>query len=178
MSVRLILALFGALGTVALAGCATRQATIPAPPPVAAPIPRSAPPVSSAQFVSQVGSAYLFIEQACALAASRANSPSVRQSASVLLQEHRELSAELSLSARRLNLLPAASLPTDLSSRLERLQGSSNFDSDFREAMRDQHKQLVALLARFAGQGASPTLRQTAAAILPTEQRHLQLVGD
>ena len=177
MSTRWCIAFVACVGTMVVGGCASRQIPPPAPAPVPFPAQRSAPALPPAQFVSAVGSADLFIERACALAAYRAGSPSVRQSAMMILQEHRQLSAELSLSARRLNLLPAASLPPDLLGQLERLQASSNFDDDFRAAIRAQHRRLVALLNSFARDRSSPTLRQTAVAILPAERRHLQLLG-
>jgi predicted outer membrane protein len=132
--------------------------------------PRSLAP---AAFVDAIGSNDLFVERACELALNRAQGSRIRSLAETLLQDHRGLSAQLSLSARRLNLLPPAALPASLQVELDRLAGATAFDAAFLQSMRTRHQWAVTTLRGFASSGSSPTLRQVAISALPIEQRHL-----
>jgi putative membrane protein len=139
--------------------------------------PTPARSLTPAAFVNAIGSNDLFVERACELALNRAEGSRVRSLADNLLREHRGLSAQLSLSARRLNLLLPAALPPSLQVELDRLAGTTTFDTAFLQSMRARHQWAVNTLRGFTSNGSSPTLRQVGASALPVEQRHLQMLS-
>lgn len=161
-----------------LMGCASQRAKPqpraavqmrPLPPPV-----RSAPPLTPAAYVAAVGTVDLFIERASQLALQRSSSVQVRSIATALLQDHRGLSAQLSLSGRRLDLLPAARLSPRLQLALDSLVSTSAFNQLYLQDMVNEHRTLLAAHRSFASAGASPTLRDFASYAIPIEVRHLQ----
>lgn len=171
--VRLVSLAALSIGTLGLYACASEQRPQP-PARVSAAPPRAAAPLSPASYVATVGAADLFIERASEIALSRSTSARVRAIAVTLAQDHRGLAAQLSLSGRRLNLLPSAALPSRLQLQLDQLRTTATFDATYLSDMRAQHRELLALQRSFASAGSSPTLRQTASAALPIEERHSQ----
>ena len=171
---------FAAIAAVlSLASCAREER--PAPPATSgrrpAPPPSRQPAVSEASFVAENGSIDLFVIRASELALQRSSSSRVREFAERMIADHKGTSAQLSLEGRRLNLLPSATLRPREQSMLDSLQASSRFDAEYVRDMRVVHQRAVSIDAAYAANGQSPTLRPVAAAALPTEQRHLRLLG-
>lgn len=169
-------AITGLLGAGLLAGCASRPQP-PAPPPVrppaaGIPAPTSAAP-SPAAYVAAAASADLFIVRASELALQRSTSSAERRLAEMLVSEHKGMSAQLSMSGRRLNLLPSATLLPRHQTRLAALQASGNFAADYRRHVTAVHDELVRLHLSFAARGSSPTLRPVASAAAARVLRHL-----
>lgn len=164
------------LGACTLAGCATRPSEPPPPrveprpgPPL--PAPTAAP--SPRAYVESAASADLFVVRASELALQRLGPGNVRRLAETLVRDHQGMSAQLSLSGRRINLLPPAALQPRHQARLAALQASGSFAGEYRRQMRAVHEELLRLHLSFAANGSSPTLRPVAAAAATTVRRHL-----
>lgn len=158
-----------------LAGCSTSR-TAPPPPPVQPERP-ALPPTSAAPapaaYVSAAASADLFVVRASELASRRLAHGADRRLAEMLVREHQGMSAQLSLSGRRVNLLPSATLLARHRARLATLEASGNFAADYRRQMRAVHEELLSLHTGFAASGSSPTLRPVAAAAATRVRSHL-----
>lgn len=166
------------LGAAALlAGCATRPQP-PAPPPVQAPSPGLTAPAatapSPAAYVAAAGSADLFIVRASELALQRLGPGADRRRAEMMIGEHQGMSAQLSISGRRLNLLPPAKLLPRHQERLAALQASSSFAADYRRTVAAVHEELLRLHDSMAAAGSSPTLRPVASAAAARVRAHLR----
>lgn len=133
--------------------------------------------MSEATFVAENGSIDLFVIRSSELALQRSSSARVREFAQRMIADHKGTSAQLSLEGRRLNLLPSATLRPREQAMLDSLQASSRFDAEYVRDMRVVHQRAVSIDAAYAANGRSPTLRPVAAAALPTERRHLRLLG-
>lgn len=158
-----------------LAGCASRPE--PPAPPARGPAPGVIVPApaapSPAAYVSAAGSADLLVIRASELALQRSTSASDRRLAEMLIGEHRGMSAQLSLSGRRVNLMPGATLLPRHQARLDALGSAGDFASAYRRQMDSIHRELVQLHSGFAARGSSPTLRPVAAAAAAIIRRHL-----
>jgi putative membrane protein len=127
--------------------------------------------------VAENGSIDLFAIRSSELALQRSSSARVREFAQRMIADHKGTSAQLSLEGRRLNLLPSATLRPREQAMLDSLQASGRFDAEYVRDQRIVHQRAVAIDAAYVANGRSPTLRPVAAAALPTEQRHLRLLG-
>lgn len=171
---------FAALAVIlSLASCAREER--PAAPPTTgrrpAPPPSRQPAISEAKFVAENGSIDLFVIRSSELALQRSGSARVKEFAQRMIADHKGTSGQLSLEGRRLNLLPSATLGPREQAMLDSLQASGRFDAEYVRDQRIVHQRAVAIDAAYAANGRSPTLRPVAAAALPTEQRHLRLLG-
>jgi putative membrane protein len=171
---------FAALAVIlSLASCAREER--PAPPATAGrrppPPPSRQPAVSEAIFIAENGSIDLFVIRSSELALRRSGSARVKEFAQRMITDHKGTSGQLSLEGRRLNLLPSATLRPSEQAMFDSLQASSRFDAEYIRDMRIVHQRAVSIDAAYAANGRSPTLRPVAAAALPTEQRHLRLLG-
>ena len=159
-----------------LAGCATRPAA-PPPPDRPAPFPSPSRPApaapNAAAYVEAAGSADLFVVRASELALQRLAAGAERRLAETMIREHRGMSAQLSLSGRRINLLPPASLLPRHETRLVALAASADFAAAYRRQLRTVHEELARLHSSFAERGSSPTLRPVAAAAAQRVAQHL-----
>lgn len=157
-----------------LAGCASReQRPAPPRPSQSIPVPPAAAAPAAAGYVSAAGSADLFVVRASELALQRLGPGAERTLADMLLRDHRGMSAQLSLSGRRVNLLPSATLLPRHQARLSALQASGDLAAEYRRQMIRVHEELSSLHTNFAARGSSPTLRPVAAAAAETIRRHL-----
>lgn len=165
-----------AASMIAVAGCASgvqRQAPAPVRQPS---VVRSVPAVvalAPAAYVAAAASADLFVVRASEIALQRLGSPSDRELAEILIRDHEGMSAQLSLSGRRLNLLPSATLLPEHQARLDALLASPRFDTAYRRQMIAVQQELLGLHDGFAARGSSPTLRPVASAAAQTVRRHL-----
>lgn len=169
-------AITGLVAAILLAGCASRPLP-PAPPPVRAPAPAVTPPAavapSPAAYVAAAGSADLFIVRASELALQRLGPGAEHRRAEMMIGEHQGMSAQLSISGRRLNLLPSATLLPRHQGRLAALQGSTSFAADYRRQLLAVHEELLRLHGAMAATGSSPTLRPVASAAAARVRAHL-----
>lgn len=159
-----------------VAGCASGSQR-PAPVPVRQPSGVQAIPavvaLSPAAYVAAAASADLFVVRASELALQRLGSERDRALAETLIRGHEGMSAQLSLSGRRLNLLPSASLLPQHQARLSELMASPDFAGTYRREMLTVQQELLGLHDGFATKGSSPTLRPVASAAAATVRRHL-----
>lgn len=166
-----------ALSALIVGGCATRPSAPPPPrvEPRPAPAPSvAAPALQPADYVEAAGSGDLLMVRASELALRQPNSSSSdRRLAELMIREHGGMSAQLSLSGRRVNLLPPASLLPRHQRRLSELESSASFAADYRRHIAAVHEELLRLHSAFAATGSSPTLRPVARAAAENVRRHL-----
>ena len=149
----------------------SRTATRPAPP-----LPARAA-IAPADYVSSASALDLYVIKASELALSRSQVLRVREVAGRLIAAHRGSSAQLSLSGRRLNLLPSATVGPRLQALLEQLNSSASFDRDYAAQMKRAEQEAVALHRAYAAGGASPTLVPVARALAPVMEQQQRLVS-
>jgi predicted outer membrane protein len=160
------------------AGCAREEQPRGAPPPSfrpARPGPSRAA-VTPAQYVSQASSIDLFLIGASELAMRKSSRPRTREFAVTEITAHKGTSAQLSLEARRLNLLPSATLSARHQAMLNELERSADFDALYRRDELIVHQEAEALHSRYASTGSSPTLRPVAQLIAPIIERHQRML--
>ena len=158
----------------ALAGCGGPSGNRPvvrASAPVF--LPGAAAALSPALYVSLASSSSLFAIRASELAAERSSNMNTRSAAQAIIRDQTGVASQLSMAGRRVNLLPSATLPGDLDAELERLRMSSNFDSDYRQAVGGALARSFEAHRNFAASGQSPTLRPVAEMAAPVTKRNL-----
>ena len=149
-----------------------RTVARPAPPPQPA-----RPAVSPADYISSASALDLYVIKASELALQRSQTRRVREVAERLIAAHRGSSAQLSLSGRRLDLLPSATVGPRLQALLEQLYSSGNFDGDYAAQMKRAEQEAVTLHRSYAARGASPTLVPVARALAPIMEQQQRLVS-
>ncbi len=162
------------VGTIFLAGCATK--TTPTAPPIPQPRPGTQPAASSATYVAQAASIDLFVVRSSELALQRASDPRVRSLARQLIADHTGLASQLSFAGRRLDLLPGASMLPAQQAMFDELSASSEFDRAYIRLQRSVHGAALSLHSAYAARGDSPTLRPVAANAAAVERRHLDML--
>ena len=154
--------------------CSTSRA--PVPPPTPGPVivtPVSGQAMSPRTYVTTSSSFEQYVLRAAELADSRARDPRVRAQARAELADHRGLSAQLSFAGRNLNLLPPRAMGEADAARLVQLEGSSDYDSLFKERMIAAHDHQYKVNRDVAERGSSPTLRPIARNAATVLARHL-----
>ena len=143
--------------------------------------PVTAPPVQpavpAADYVSAASALDLYVIKASELALQRSQALRVREVAGRLIVAHRGSSAQLSLSGRRLNLLPSPSVGPRLQALLEQLNSSLDFDRDYSAQMKAAEKEAVAIHRAYASAGSSATMVPVARALLPVMEQQQRLVS-
>jgi putative membrane protein len=142
-----------------------------------APRPPVQPSISAADYVSSASAIDLYVIKASELALQRSQALRVREVAGRLIAAHRGSSAQLSLSGRRLNLLPSATVGPRLQALLEQLNASSNFDRDYAVQVKAAEKEAVAIHRAYAAGGSSATMVPVARALLPVIEQQQRLVS-
>ena len=130
-------------------------------------------------FVMQAAQTGMLEVQLGKLAVQRGSSAGVKQYGQQMVDEHTEANQELMQFAMQKKV----EMPTEMSSqnkalidRLSKLSGTS-FDTAYKQAMLDSHKQAIALFQAQSQQGQDPELKAWAAQTLPNLQAHLQMVN-
>ncbi|HVL78443.1 MAG TPA: DUF4142 domain-containing protein [Sphingomicrobium sp.] len=169
------------LAIVAIAGCATGEATPESvreqPAAAARPETRPAPPApSAAEYVATASSIDLFEIRSAELALIRARDERLRDFARMMISAHRGTSAQLSYAGRRLDLLPRASLLPEHEAMIRELIGAPDFDPTYRRQQIAVHESALRLHGSFAASGQSPTLRSVATNVAPVVRHHLELL--
>ena len=149
-----------------------RTAARPAPPPL--PVK---PSISAADYVLSASAIDLFVIKASELALQRSQALRVREVAERLIAAHRGTSSQLSLSGRRLNLLPSATVGPRLQALLEQLNASSNFDRDYAAQIKAAEKEAVEIHRAYAAGGSSATMVPVARALVPVIEQQQRLVS-
>jgi predicted outer membrane protein len=170
-----------ALMTVLLAGCATQAPRTGSnrPPVIAPTMPVVAQPMLSPEaYFAQVSSLHLYVVKASDQIAAREGSSGVGLAALRLAEDHRGIAAQLSMTGRRLNMLPSATLMPRHEAMLGELQGSGEPSVVFVRQMKSLLPRAYAIHQRFAGGGSSPTLRPVAVMAAPIIARDYQLIKD
>ena len=161
---------------IALAGCGRREAPPPRPVPTTRP-PVSLPrPLSTTSYVATAASIDLYDVRAGDLAQRRATDGRLRNFAARLAEDHRGTAAQLSYAARRLNMLPAASMAPPHQAMFDALAGATDFDALFVRQQHAIHQPAQRMHAAYAASGDSPTLRPVAANAASVEAQHLDLL--
>lgn len=157
----------------ALAACSSKPT--PRPPSPTFVLPSAAAALSPAIYMQLASSSSLFAIRASELAQQR-GSARTRDVARTVIQDQTAVAAQLSYAGRRVDLLPSAALSEGQAADLERLQASSDFDSDYRRLVGETLARALDAHETFARGGASPTLRPVAEMAVPQTRRNLQAV--
>ena len=171
--------LIGGLTALALVGCGSSQKQAEPIRPASLPrVPRPAvAPISPADYVANASAIDLYVIKASELALQRSTAVKVREVATRLISAHQGSSAQLSMSGRRLNLLPSAELQPRHRILLEQLYSSAAFDRDYARQMRSVHQEAALLHSNYAASGSSPTLTQLARALAPVMEQQSRLIS-
>lgn len=162
MRVSTKLALAIAATALFLSACA-RQEPRPVPPrPPVIVQPPAPSPASVEDYFKQEASRSLLIVRAADLALQRSTSSRTRRIAGRLKADHNGIAAQLSMAGRRLNLLPAASLPSADRALLDGLTRTADFDSAYSRIMKSAVENCRRSHDNYARHGSSPTLRPVA----------------
>lgn len=130
-------------------------------------------------FVMQAAQTGMLEVQLGKLAVQRGSSPGVKQYGQEMVEEHTQKNQEL----MQLAMQKGVEVPTEMSSQnkalIDRLSGLSgtSFDTAYKQAMLDSHKQAIALFQAQSQQGQDPELKAWATKTLPNLQAHLQMVN-
>ena len=130
-------------------------------------------------FVMQAGQLSMMEVELGRLAVKRGSSPSVKQYGQEMVEDHTRANQEL----MQLAMQKKVELPTEMSTQntamIDRLSGLSgtSFDTAYKQAMIDSHKQAIALFQAQSQQGQDPELKAWAAQKLPNLQAHLKMVN-
>lgn len=130
-------------------------------------------------FVMQAGQLGMMEVELGRLAVQRGSSAGVKQYGQEMVEEHTRANQEL----MQLAMQKKVELPTEMSTQntalMERLSGLSgkSFDTAYKQAMIDSHKQAIALFQAQSQQGQDPQLKAWATQKLPNLQAHLKMVN-
>jgi putative membrane protein len=130
-------------------------------------------------FVMQAAQTGMLEVQLGKLAVQRGSSAGVKQYGQQMVDEHTQANQEL----MQLAMQKGVEVPTEMSSQnkplIDRLSGLSgtSFDTAYKQAMLDSHKQAIALFQAQSQQGQDPELKAWATKTLPNLQAHLQMVN-
>ena len=129
--------------------------------------------LAPAIYMQLASSSSLFAIRASELAATRSTNVDTRSAAEAIIRDQNGVASQLSMAGRRVNLLPSAALPPELDAELQRLSMSSNFDSDYRQAVGGALSRSFEAHRAFAQAGSSPTLIPVARMAAPVTKRNL-----
>lgn len=112
------------------------------------------------------------------LAATKAQSPEVKNYAQKMVDDHSKVNGELKALAARKNLSLPDRLDIAHQSLMDRLKGLSGaeFDKAYVEAMVDEHQKTVELFKNEVQNGDDGDVKKWANSILPTLQAHLEMI--
>ena len=130
-------------------------------------------------FVMQAGQLSMMEVELGRLAVKRGSSAGVKQYGQEMVEDHTRANQEL----MQLAMQKKVELPTEMSTQntalIDRLSGLSgkSFDTAYKQAMIDSHKQAIALFQAQSQQGQDPELKAWATQKLPNLQAHLEMVN-
>ena len=130
-------------------------------------------------FVMQAGQLSMMEVELGRLAVKRGSSAGVKQYGQEMVEDHTRANQEL----MQLAMQKKVELPTEMSTQntalIDRLSGLSgkSFDTAYKQAMIDSHKQAIALFEAQSQQGQDPELKAWATQKLPNLQAHLEMVN-
>ena len=130
-------------------------------------------------FVMEAGQLSMMEVELGRLAVERGSSAGVKQYGQEMVEDHTRANQEL----MQLAMQKKVELPTEMSTQntalIDRLSGLSgkSFDTAYKQAMIDSHKQAIALFQAQSQQGQDPELKAWATQKLPNLQAHLEMVN-
>jgi putative membrane protein len=141
------------------------------------------PSSSTKSFIKDASEANLFEIESSKVALTKASNQKVKDFAQKMIDDHTK-AGEAMKDAIGTNTAEQADVETSLSmmhklkvEKLDKLDTTS-FDKDYVNAQVDAHKDAVKLFSKYAEQGDDESLKNFAAATLPTLQDHLRMIND
>jgi putative membrane protein len=138
-------------------------------------------PENRTAYVEMAASSDMYEIQSSQMAASRAQNPTMRSFAQMMISDHTGTSQQLMAAASAAGLPPMTPrlLPmhADMLSRLQSRSGA-DFDREYGRQQLVAHEQAVALHGNYAARGDTPALRVIATAAVPIVTRHLNMVRE
>jgi putative membrane protein len=137
--------------------------------------------LTSASFVQKAGEGGVAEVEASKLAATKAESPQVRQFAEQMVKDHSKANTELKGAAKQKNLEVPASVNAEHKAAMEKLKAASGaeFDTQYMELMKKDHDKTVALFTSAStSSGVDKDLQGWAKKTLPTLEHHQHMATD
>ena len=130
-------------------------------------------------FVMQAGQLSMMEVDLGRLAVERGSSAGVKQYGQQMVEEHTRANQELMQLAMQKKVELPSEMSTQNTALIDRLSGLSGrrFDTAYKQAMIDSHKQAIALFQAQSQQGQDPQLKAWATQKLPNLQAHLEMVN-
>jgi putative membrane protein len=136
---------------------------------------------TSASFVRKAGEGGLAEVEASKLAASKAQSPQVREFAEQMVKDHSKANTELKSVAKQKSLEVPASVNAEHKAALEKLKATpdAEFDTAYMELMKKDHDKTVALFTSAStASGVDKDLQGFAKKALPTLEHHQHMATE
>lgn len=132
---------------------------------------------SDAAFVGKAAESGLAEVQMGQLAATKAQSPEVKEFGQRMVKDHTAANQQLLSIAEGKGVTPPKALDAKDAQALQKLKSESDsqFDHDYIQNQVAAHRQAVTLFEREAKESKDPALKQFAERTLPTLQEHLRL---
>lgn len=128
------------------------------------------------EFVVMAASGGLMEVQLGEMAAKQATSPSVKEYAQMMVNDHSKANEELKSLASRKNITIPTTPGEDHADHINKMSDKKgdNFDKDYMKLMIDDHKDDVDKFEKAARDARDPDIRAFAAKYLPTLRSHLE----
>jgi putative membrane protein len=130
------------------------------------------------KFAVKAADAGMMEVQISQLAQSKSTSPTVKELAQMMIDDHSKANEELKTAAAQKNITLPLSLGDKNQEKYNDLANKSgvDFDEAYIDCLRKDHKEAIDAFEKEADKGNDPDLKAWAAAKLPTLQHHLQMV--
>ena len=170
--------LLTAAAAAVVAGCTTATPVPPVEPVVPMAVADQNNPLFWPMYTRMAASSDQFEIQSGQLALQMSQNPAVRQYAQMLIDHHRQTTAQLASAAQSAGLpAPAPAMTGAHAQMLANLRGApmGTFDMAFRDAQIQAHQEALALHQNYAASGDIPALRTVAGGAVPIIQQHLNM---
>lgn len=153
----------------------TAQGTPDANP--SATVPTPANEAGAPDFVAKAAASDMFEIESSKLALTRSRNAEVKAFAQMMVDMHTKTTADLKAAITESGqpLVPPATLPQDMQTKLDDLGKASDadFDKAYMNAQVDGHQSALNLMTRYAADGDVPALKAAAGKTAPIVQDHL-----
>jgi putative membrane protein len=133
-------------------------------------------PRDAARYVAAAGASDLYEIQSSQLAQQKAASDGVRRFAAMMIEHHTMTTQQVTAAAHAAGLTPPPpALEPQQAAMIQRLQGLSGaaFDAEYLRQQRLAHDMALKLHTRYAADGDTPALRETATKAVPIIRQHI-----
>jgi len=138
------------------------------------------PAPTGLDFADRAAKSDAFEIAAAKLAGERAGSADIKNFATMMIEDHTASAAKIKKAAAQAapKITPDPTLTDDQKNKLDDLRklSGADFDKEYADQQVDAHKEALSLMQLYADKGEVPSLKEAAAAIVPTVQGHLDKI--